>query len=372
MIADPIGQLWIPLDKLDTTTTRFSYPTNPDYSQYLQYSKSLLQGNSRRGHEEQSPALDYRIVALTHPGVGLTITIREYAALQPSRQFSWGGSSFLVASGLSGVGCPTRDHFNGTYTAVCPPGPNRTACSRVTVTRAGRDYDLYRLKLNPTSVRVYTGHHCWSNADPTRSRARTVATWSGDSVQVASITHRYGVPIDLTRADVEICHRLRAFDHVSMMGVSHMRYAFDYVMLRCFGTEDAKWLSRKHGDCHVGNVDYKIVYYATDWRAAVRREMTEYRLTSGSLVIVQFGAYDLMTRDYRITMTESVAQFMRSVRRLCALGARVVVVATPPFPDKIADRKRRGHRNNFAVSAFNYNVWKRIVALQVCVILVLS
>ena len=204
---------------------------------------------------------------------------------------------------------------------------------------------------------------------PIGDRRNSPATWSPQTFDITRLTHHYGRVVSLLVRQ-KICeHILKEYDHVTMMGSSHMRYSFDYILMHCFPNNDKKWIGRKHGDLTVGNVEYKYMDLAAKLASPQKGSVSVSNLTTKSLFILQFGAHDLSDNAIQLTMNESMATAIRYVDALCRTGAKVLITSTPPFPDRFHGMASRHFRNNFAISAFNYLVWMNIVKMQVSIII---
>ena len=193
-----------------------------------------------------------------------------------------------------------------------------------------------------------------------------MATWSEGNASTTILTHNYGHRITLLDHS-DICRRLvTAFDRISMLGASHIRYNYDYILSYCYASKTLDMLKRKHASYTVGNINFKCIWQASEFKQCLDEELRDFNITDKSLMITQFGAHDLAFYSLQNIMGQRMMWFFDAVIRMCKTGARVVVVSTPPFPDHDHEMKRRyGIRNNQAIPAFNYLLWEKVKYLQV-------
>ena len=278
-----------------------------------------------------------------------------------------GGSSFLV-SRVPGARCWLTDNEDGTYTGACPPS-RYVGCLPLIVRRQSVWFALYRFKMNPLDLVLVNRTVCMtepaSREDYEFYQLTEPATWTNDNYNLTRITHHYGRPVTLLDK-AEICKRLALrYDHVSTMGASHTRYNFDYLLTNCFRYTELETLLRKHVSFAIGNVDFKLSMFASEFEQNAVEEFADFNITSDSLFLLQFGAHDLNSFPYDKPMGGHMQLFMQSVEHLCRAGVKVVVLATPPFPDHNHNMGKRHMRNNYALAAFNFLLSSRVSALKV-------
>jgi len=141
-----------------------------------------------------------------------------------------------------------------------------------------------------------------------------------------------------------------------MVGASHMRYKADYLSLLCYSLP--LFVSRNHTTLHIGNVEFIWLRFLTEYESAWETHLRPLNITRGDIVFIQTGAWDLYVQgpSFDRTMGKSLDLFLSGLRyirdMLLARGASLVLVTTPPHPDLWLSGSR-GHRNNFALAAFN-------------------
>ena len=194
---------------------------------YAEYSQ-FLESTVRHSLSRMNPIIRYIIYINVDSFSELVIRIEEF----DRGDFTNGGSSFQIDR-LLGQYCPVVDYFNGTYLAKCP-ALRGTGCLELAITRKSLDFALYTSVAYPSEVAVYKTSVCAtvppSEDNVLRSRREQVVTWTSDYAHSATLTHHYGEPVHLI-TDEEMCRLIaHHYDHVTMMGSSHMRYVKLYLI----------------------------------------------------------------------------------------------------------------------------------------------
>ena len=342
--------------------TKDDVSIHPGHTQYHQYLKSVDMGEIVKG----IPVYSYKVNVTVEIKGGVTIILEEFE----NNNLTTGGSSFQI-NRLEGLHCPVEDFFNGTYRAECPAFPG-TGCLQLVVYRLCAKFGFYRSNLDPTFTIVHEQTVCIvnnaSSTDIASYRRNSPATWTAQTFDITRLTHHYGRRVSLLVPEKICAHLLNDFDNVTMMGSSHMRYSFDYILTYCFKYTDKKWLGRKHGDYKAGNIEHKPMNKAATLAWPYKESVSISQVTKKSLFMLQFGAHDLSDNPFQQTMNESIPIALRYVDALCRTGAKVLITSTAPFPDRYQNYTSRNFRNNFAISAHTYLVWKHIAQMQVSII----
>ena len=151
-------------------------------------------------------------------------------------------------------------------------------------------------------------------------------------------------------------HRCVRRKRIIMVGASHMRFKADYLFLLCYSLPLS--VSRKHETLHIGNVDFIWLRFLAEYEAAWETHLRQLNITHGDIVFIQTGAWDLFEGgpSFVRTMGNSLNLFLSGLMyirdMLLARGASLVLVTTPTHAD-LWHNRNRGHRNNFALAAFN-------------------
>ena len=130
----------------------------------------------------------------------------------------------------------------------------------------------------------------------------------------------------------------------------------DYLFLLCYSLPLS--VSRIHATLHIGNVDFIWLIYLVETETAWETRLRKLNITLEDIVFIQTGSWDLFINgpSFIRTMGNSLNLFQSGHRyirdMLLARGASLVLVTTPPHADLWHNRDR-GHRNNFALAAFN-------------------
>lgn len=351
-----------------------TFPEPHGINEYRQYLKSIDSDesldNARLVKADQGALLRYKVDIEEEGHGSLTIRLSEHTMIIGGGQTN-GGSSFLITR-IPGERCWITDYSNGSYCGGCPPSRIK-GCFDLVIIRQSTWYALYRQKRNPMQAVIVNRKMCinvTANSEIfSRYQYHEPASWTPFDYNSTIITHHYGEPITLLTPE-EICNRLSLkYDHISMVGASHIRYMFDYLMMRCFvnfpSLED---VLGKHESLRVGNIDFKSTKYAYDFPENIDQEFMQFNLTKGSLILAQYGAHDLFKGRFLETMEKGQEIFMSSIERSCRSGVKVFVLATPPFPDNDRIISRRTMRNNYALAAFNWKTLLNIRRLKVYIL----
>ena len=335
---------------------------------YLQFLQSLLQVNQDFSYDHElwnTSKFTYNHGVVARADGSVSFKIFERYQGNPTK----GGSSFL-ATREPGAVCRIRDHLNGTYTGVCDPRAAKL-CSKLIVTLQSLGYMIFRKPVNPLKRIVLEVVNLCTNSSSTenlnRYRRNRVVTWSpGDGLKSARITHNYGRPLTSIMNHSSICQQiLRRYEQVSMLGASHTRYQFDYLLEYCYPA--VLMVIRKHGTFAIGNIDYRAAHFCKDYPEIVRRHLnlTKYTSAGESLVTVQVGSHDINTTPLQ-DIVPVLDAYVEAVTLLCQSNVKsILVLAAPPFPDYEQRTFARKWRNNHSIAALNYMVEVRIRKLMV-------
>ena len=245
----------------------------------------------------------------------MTIILDEFE----NNTLTMGGSTFHV-NRIKGLHCPVDDYFNGTYMAECAAFPG-TGCLQLVVYRLCAKFGLYCSILDPIFTIVHEQTVCIvnnaSSTDIASYRRNSPATWTAQTFNITRLTHHYGRRVTLLVPEKICAHLMNDFDNVTMMGSSHMRYSFDYILTHCFSYTDNEWIERKHGSYKVGNIGFKYVSKAAKLAWPHNESVSVSQITNKSLFILQFGAHDLSDNPFQQTMSESIPIALRYVNTLC-------------------------------------------------------
>ena len=161
-----------------------------------------------------------------------------------------GGSSFLalIESHSIRYMCSFWDYFNGTYAICCPAPPIEYAV--LTIRLQYVNFEAYGETIDPFDRTVLSRTIGNWNSDSkcqTRRHPNSPATWhrEGGNWTVAPVHSAQG---DAILDEKAICDCVKnKFDKFVMVGASHIRYKFDYLVSRCYGEFKLDNLERKHG-----------------------------------------------------------------------------------------------------------------------------
>ena len=147
---------------------------------------------------------------------------------------------------------------------------------------------------------------------------------------------------------------LRRRNRVILMGSSHMRFKADDLITHCYSLPST--VPRKHESMTIGNIVFIWRRFLTDYAKVWREHLSPLNISSGDIVFVQTGAWDLNQKKLDYILGPGLALFNKCLAdirdMLTGRGASLVVVTLPPYSD-LSTNGDRGGRNNFAIAAFN-------------------
>ena len=273
-----------------------------------------------------------------------------------------GGSCFLVQtdSPTERQLCSYTDYFNGTYTIWCPAPP--TTCAVLTIQRQCVDflfYVSYDKPVHPLDQLVLRRSVCpWSTTTrcTTHGHANSPATWVRNETSW-TVGYVRGKPVATLLDANPICECLRRkVDRFVMVGASHMRYKFNYLITRCLGERSMDNVERKHNSFSKDNKHYYRATYSHHFVPLWENYLQKLHLTRHSIVLFQTGAHAVAYRGISNAIGTDFDIYLKAlvnIKRLAdKIGFKMVVLTSPPFPDH--DRSgRRLRRNNYALAALS-------------------
>ena len=216
-----------------------------------------------------------------------------------------GGSSFAVqtqsgADGSTVGSCLVSDHFDGTYAVACAPthdGRARLTADLMHVQFGA--FTPYGAALEAQEQIKAPLFDCTYVSTPA-IRAETCA---GDALDVQGgwwldvrsqePTHEStdGCSRSAPVAELQTC--VASFPSIFMVGESHMRFFYDYV-LQALGRPN-KNLEVKHSDDSSGNVHYLAAHYIVTGPegGVILNALRGANFTDGSLLLLSFGSWHL-------------------------------------------------------------------------------
>ena len=273
-----------------------------------------------------------------------------------------------VGSGLARGVCSFHDFFNGVYVVWCPRDP--AVCTNVTLQLQCVDFGAYSSTIGALHHRLWQRTVCADDEregarrrPATRDEARLLtslkrdATEKNDAVSWRRETLRsawypselLALPTD--RARDRLCACVKRFDRIVLVGASHMRNKFDFILETC--SPGGNVLPKKHSSTSSGNAVYVKCPLVDDFNS-VRHLETNVTLTPRSLVILQTGSHDLVYKGLPVTMEKQVERFVDILHDIKLssnrIGFQLILQTMPPVPD-VSLFHTEGGRNNFAAAA---------------------
>ena len=301
-------------------------------------------------------------------GVFFSITERHSGDRQ-----STGGSSFRIVSStpVSRQMCTYVDMFDGTYAVWCPLSLD-AACSNISIALdffnfsafSGHHKPLRDAKWQRTICREQQSQCSAEETEKTLLRRTDLSGLQNETAMRNAVTwvrqrggwlarlswQRYQ-PFKMNRKT--LCERLRHMGRLVFVGASHMRYKSDHLIIKCYSMPPD--VDRKHSSVVVDNIDFIQRLYAIEFRS-IPAELAKRNLSTGDLVFVQTGAFDMFRDGLQKGLAVAVPVFAGVLRQIRDVsrkrGFRVVFVTSPPYP-RNDSRSSKGSRNNFALAAFN-------------------
>ena len=298
---------------------------------------------------------------------GIFIKIDEYRDGRSTN----GGSGFrIISAHVSADLCPFRDVYNGTYFAWCPPmvfGERRD----ITVTLEYVNFAAY-ISDRPTSFNRLIWHtlvrlDMWNRHKIRKPQPLTqpsvaaalvnytdfdsLVSWYNDNerwvVRIASGKQFFSLD---TRG---MCECVKRMGRLVMVGASHMRYKYSYVVQQCYN-QTGVGLDAK--DDAFGNIHYKRIHFVRDFRAFLDTDVGRVSFGPTDLLLVQTGAFDIARNGLRSLITKSIDRYidtLKYIRNMThILSSNLVVVTQPPFPFHQTGIQEDGDRNCFCIAAY--------------------
>ena len=298
---------------------------------------------------------------------GIFIMIDEYCDGRPTN----GGSGFrTVSSHVSADLCPYRDVFNGTYLVWCPPmvfGERRD----ITVTLEYVNFAAY-ISGRPTSLNRLVWHtlvrlDMWNLHKLPKPQSLTqpaiaatlvnytdfasLVSWYKENerwaVRLASGKHFFSVDIR------DMCECVRRMGRLVMVGASHMRYKYSYVVQQCYN-QTGVGLDAK--DDAFANIHYQRIHFVRDFRAFLDTDVGRESFGPTDVLLVQTGAFDIARNGLRSLIKKSIDRYIETLtdirNKTRILASNFVVVTQPPFPFHQTGIQEDGDRNCFCIAAY--------------------
>ena len=147
-----------------------------------------------------------------------------------------------------------------------------------------------------------------------------------------------------------------------------MRYKADDLFTRCHSITSP--LPNKHESMTIGNIVFIWRRFLPDYEKLWTKYLSPLNISSGDIVFVQTGAWDLSQKKLEYILGPGLALFNKCLAdirdRLTGRGASLVVVTLPPY-SYLSTNGDRGERNNFAIAALNALVTAAAVNLGLSV-----
>ena len=324
------------------------------YKKYAQLKEPVKAGSSSDGY-----TYTVTLVGDRPASDGIFIEVKERFKNKPTS----GGSSLTVYSEhLSRELCKYRDMFNGTYVVWCPP----------MVLGGRRDITMKLQFVNFNAfakVRVTLNRHLWHHQirlntetplEPINRPDLTTALGERMDKKKSVIWYQRKERWFVKNADGEhffslgterMCACVRKMNRLIMVGASHMRHKFHYIVETCYNP-GGKFPSLKH----YKNMIYITMHYMEDSLKTLM-SIVEAQTTGSDtdMIFVQAGSWNLAFHGLKGMMDGSIRTYVDSllaVRAKMGIPRRnFVVVTEPPFPMHESVTHASGNRNNYCIAA---------------------
>ncbi|KAK2174953.1 hypothetical protein NP493_759g01030 [Ridgeia piscesae] len=330
-----------------------------ELAQYTKYRQ--MKQNAAGGSSDQ---YTYRVTLLGKtkppPLDGIFILVEERFR---GKATSGGSSLTAYAEHLSRDLCNYRDMFNGSYIVWCPPmklGGRRDfimnlqyvnfgayAGNRVALNQHIWHYQI-KLSYRKRYTRKYLNRPDVTTALGARMNGKNTVIWYQKKerwrVKLANGAHFFSL------STKRMCACVRSMNHLIMVGSSHMRYKFNYVVETCYNP---------HGNfpsaARYKNMIFIRLKYAEDVLKKIFSVIGNMTFTETDMLFVQSGAWNLATRGLDQFMDSSLKIYADALVFLRAkIGisrSNFVVVTQPPFAIHETVRYSSGNRNNYCNAA---------------------
>ena len=324
------------------------------YKKYAQLKQPVKAGSSSDGYTYTVTLVDDRPAS-----DGIFIEVKERFKNKPTS----GGSSLTVYSEhLSRELCKYRDMFNGTYIVWCPPmalGGRRD----ITMKLQFVNFNAF------AKARVTLNRHLWHHQiklktetplEPINRPDLTTALGERMDKKKSVIWYQRKERWFVKNADGEhffslgterMCACVRKMNRLIMVGASHMRHKFHYIVETCYNP-GGKFPSLKH----YKNMIYITMHYMEDSLETLM-SVVEAQTTGSDtdMIFVQAGSWNLAFHGLKGMMDGSIRTYVDSllaVRAKMGIPRRnFVVVTEPPFPMHESVTHASGNRNNYCIAA---------------------
>ena len=147
-----------------------------------------------------------------------------------------------------------------------------------------------------------------------------------------------------------------------------MRYKADYLFLHC--CSQPLTAPQRHKTLSMCSISFIWMRYIADCKSLWKKYLQQLNIIAGDIVFLQTGAWDLHPAKKRLDYImehgrDKLQSCLKDIKgKLSSRGAKFVIVTTPPFGNLLVGY-HRGHRNNFALTAFNAMVTSAAVNLAI-------
>jgi len=274
-----------------------------------------------------------------------------------------GGSCFRVMSESFSQRdmCSYVDYFNGTYDVWCPAPP--PGCAVVTIQLQYVDFEAYSEIIVPFNRTLLRREICpWNSSQryQTPRHPNSPVTWVRDGANW-TVTALQPVQRSTLHQEKAMCDCIeKTFDKFVMIGASHMRYKFDYLVTTCLGESALKHYDIKHGSASIRKrLHFISALRSDDFKPLWNVFLDGLHLTNRSVILFQTGCHDLGKpgHGHRLVLTMGlrldvyVNTLVDMKRRADTLGFKMVVMTSPPYPDD--GHLSRASRNNHNLAALS-------------------
>ena len=319
------------------------------------------------------------------------LTITEVPRNGLHQHVGEGGAGFMVRSQSAFLTvCPVTDHFNGTYTVLCPVyGP----CSNISIllkhinfsgyfgyTKVIEEYIWQQNDICDDEVYSFVKQLDKTNKPGYNENKSNIKIFDSEMMQHVSILPRVrgdllgemghwfqydkkwhwlgnrGEILPLTN-NKTMCKCYSKFKRVYLIGASHQGINTNCLNHLC-GVNNIEKVDANFHDIVIRKTKMLLSYAQNDTN-------NQYAL------VLMFGSWDLTEHSPRLLIDNYLSNFTMELNESYAQqrhlykNVKLLVIGSPSLPDDLPDGSRRVKRNNWVSAAFTHKLKQHMASLDV-------
>ena len=279
-------------------------------------------------YDRQAPRLNisnYQVIQLSHGHIMIHERLERRAQINNK-----GGSSFHVVQYCGPkfsiiAMCPVVDHLNGSYSIKCPG--YKLECISISIDLQFERFDAFRdvteKRVRKSSLLLWRNVVC-----PKKYFANTTIpiSWILNYKGECQTLNLDGETVHLPSTS-ETCQCIERFDDIYIIGVSHIRFVADYLMIKCCGFNMAS-IPKGHRDLSYKNVHYLFWMYMKDLQAKIRAVLPQWlnRPSNSSIAIwIQYGDWDIANTGLGFTYGKHLDMYRKGLEYILTVASKSTI-----------------------------------------------